>query len=77
VDRPYCVVVPNSTVTCVSAGSVIVQRATSGCVVGWTEPEKLSGCGSDAMVAPSKEILRRLRRLRMTGETADYDAAGS
>jgi len=43
VERPYCVVVPNSTVTCVSAGIVIVQLATSGWVVGETLPERSAG----------------------------------
>jgi hypothetical protein len=47
VERPYCVVVPNSTVTCVSAGSVIVQLATSGWVVGWTEAERVTGSVAD------------------------------
>src|SRR6266542_2300104 len=60
VGRPYCVVGPNSTVTVVSAGSVIAQRATSGWVVGWTEAERSACWGSDAMAGPPRNMETRL-----------------
>jgi hypothetical protein len=56
VERPYCVVSPNSTVTVVSAGSVIVQLATSGWLVGWTEADRSAGSVADDMGRTSSKL---------------------
>src|SRR5688500_1745859 len=43
VERPYFVVSPTSTTARESAGSVAVNRATSGWLVGWTEAARSPG----------------------------------
>src|SRR5688572_14384409 len=54
VERPYFVVSPNSTTACEPAGSVAVNRATSGWLVGWTEAENSPGAASDMACPPDE-----------------------